>query len=40
VAATLFAALGIAPTTEYTDAAGRPFPLAQGKPLAALYEGQ
>jgi uncharacterized protein (DUF1501 family) len=37
VAATLFAALGIDPATHYTDAAGRPYPVSTGKPIAAVY---
>ncbi len=37
VAATLFAALGIDPASHYTDPAGRPFPVATGKPIAAVY---
>jgi hypothetical protein len=39
IAATIFAALGIDPATEYVDALGRPFPLSIGTPIAALYRG-
>ena len=37
VAATIFAALGIDPSGEFTDALGRPFPISVGKPIAGLY---
>jgi hypothetical protein len=37
VAATIFAALGVDPATEYFDAVARPFPLAAGTPIAKLY---
>jgi uncharacterized protein (DUF1501 family) len=37
VAATLFAALGIDPSSHYTDAAGRPYVVSTGKPIAAAY---
>lgn len=36
--ATLFSALGIDPSSHFTDAFGRPFPVSTGKPIAALYE--
>ncbi len=39
VAATIFAALGIDPATEYVDPLGRPFPLTIGTPIAGLYRG-
>ena len=37
IAATIYAALGIDPAGEYTDAIGRPFPISVGKPIAGLY---
>jgi hypothetical protein len=37
VAATLFAALGIDPSGHYTDAQGRPYRIAEGRPIRALY---
>jgi hypothetical protein len=37
VAATIFAALGVDPGGEFTDALGRPFPISVGKPIAGLY---
>jgi hypothetical protein len=37
VAATMFAALGVDPSAHYTDLAGRPYALTDGKPVAALY---
>ena len=37
VAATMFHALGIDPAQHYTDPLGRPFPIATGRPIAALY---
>ena len=37
LAATLFAALGIAPAGHYEDALGRPYPLATGKPIREVY---
>jgi hypothetical protein len=39
VAATLLAALGIDPESHYRDALDRPFQVAQGKVIRALYEG-
>jgi hypothetical protein len=39
VAATIFAALGVDPATEYLDPLGRPFPLTIGTPIARLYWG-
>jgi uncharacterized protein (DUF1501 family) len=39
MAATMFAALGIDPTVHYLDALGRPFVLAEGKPLSGLFSG-
>ena len=39
LAATLFAALGVDPSGHYTDSTNRPFPIATGKPIAALYRG-
>jgi hypothetical protein len=36
--ATLFSALGIDPAGHFTDATGRPFPIATGKPIGRLYE--
>jgi Protein of unknown function (DUF1501) len=37
VSATMFAALGIDPAGHYNDLTGRPYPIATGKPIAALY---
>lgn len=37
VAATVFNALGIHPSGHYTDALGRPFPIAQGQVMEAVY---
>jgi hypothetical protein len=37
VAATLFHALGIDPRGHYTDALHRPFPIATGRPMEAVY---
>ncbi len=37
VMATMFAALGIDPAGHYTDLTGRPYPIATGKAIAALY---
>ena len=39
IAATIFAALGVDPATEYVDPLGRPFPLSIGTPIAGLYRG-
>jgi hypothetical protein len=39
VAATMFAALGIDPAGHYEDAFGRPYPVAEGRPITGLYEG-
>jgi hypothetical protein len=39
VAATMFAALGVDPARHYVDPGGRPFPVADGKPIAELYRG-
>lgn len=36
--ATIFSALGIDPADHYTDAAGRPYPLCDGRVIAPLYE--
>jgi hypothetical protein len=38
VAATMFWALGIDPTTEVTDTLGRPLPIAAGKPIGAIFD--
>ncbi|MGH7199739.1 MAG: DUF1501 domain-containing protein, partial [Planctomycetaceae bacterium] len=38
VAATLFSALGIDPSGHYTDPAGRPYRIADGRPIVGLYE--
>src|SRR5262249_5417765 len=37
LAATMLAALGLEPASEWTDALGRPFPLTVGRPIAGLY---
>ena len=37
IAATMFSSLGLDPSSHFTDAGGRPFPLATGKPIAELY---
>jgi hypothetical protein len=37
VAATIFHALGLDPSGHYTDSLDRPFPLADGQPMLALY---
>ncbi len=37
LAATIFWRFGIGPGTEVQDAAGRPFLVAEGKPLTALF---
>jgi hypothetical protein len=37
VAATIFHAMGINPTGHYTDPLSRPFPIATGHPIQALY---
>ena len=37
IAATMFSSLGLDPSSHYTDAGGRPFPLATGKPIGELY---
>jgi hypothetical protein len=37
VAATLFSALGVDPAGHYRDPTGRPFRVAEGKPIRALY---
>jgi hypothetical protein len=39
VAATIFAALGVDPTSEYLDPVGRPYPISIGTPIAGLYRG-
>ena len=39
VAATIFNALGIHPNGHYADALGRPFPIAQGQVMEAVYRG-
>ena len=33
----MFSSLGLDPSSHYTDAGGRPFPLATGKPIGELY---
>ena len=38
IAATLFSALGLDPASHFTDAAGRPFPLATGQVVKELFE--
>jgi hypothetical protein len=38
IAATMFAALGIDPSSHYTDTAGRPIPVTTGKPVSELYQ--
>lgn len=38
-AATLFSRFGLDATTELVDSAGRPFRLAEGAPIAGLFEG-
>src|SRR5262249_52525223 len=37
VAATMFSALGIEPDGYYTDLSGRPYQIAEGRPIASLY---
>ncbi len=37
IAATIYHALGISPSTEVVDHSGRPLPLASGKPLLSLF---
>ena len=37
VAATIFSSLGIDPAKHFTDATGRPIPIATGKPIRELY---
>jgi hypothetical protein len=39
VAATIFHSLGIDPAGHYVDPLARPFPIATGRPIAALYGG-
>jgi hypothetical protein len=39
VAATMFHALGIDPRSHYVDALNRPYAIATGRPMAALYGG-
>ena len=39
VAATMFHALGIDPAGHYTDAFGRPFAIAHGRVMEAIYQG-
>ena len=39
VAATIFHALGIDPAGHYTDPLERPFPIATGRPIEAIYRG-
>ena len=39
VAATLFNALGINPSGHYTDQLGRPYQIASGRPIQAIYGG-
>ncbi len=38
IAATMLSALGIDPTSEYTDPLDRPFPITVGSPITQLYE--
>ncbi len=38
IAATMFSSLGLDPASHFTDAAGRPFPLATGQVIAELFE--
>lgn len=38
VAATLFAALGIDPSSHYTDSNGRPYAITTGKPIDEIYQ--
>jgi hypothetical protein len=40
LAATIFARFGIDPATEIRDALGRPFRIAEGRPLSALFGGK
>ncbi len=40
LAATIFARFGIDPATEIHDALGRPFRIAEGRPLSALFGGK
>jgi len=37
LSATVFSALGIPPTSEFTDVQGRPFPVTTGTPIAPLF---
>ena len=37
IAATILAALGVDPATEYLDPLQRPFPATIGRPIAGLY---
>lgn len=39
VIATIISALGINPSGHFTDATGRPFPIATGSPIGELYQG-
>jgi uncharacterized protein (DUF1501 family) len=39
IAATMFAALGIDPASDYVDSLGRPFALTEGKPIDGLFVG-
>lgn len=39
IAATMFHALGIDPHGHYTDTLSRPFPIAAGRPIEAVYAG-
>jgi hypothetical protein len=39
IAATIFAAIGIDPAAHYVDSLGRPFALAEGKPIVGLFAG-
>ena len=37
LASTIFSSLGIDPSNHYIDQGGRPWPIATGRPIAALY---
>ena len=39
VSATMFSALGIDPHGAYTDSFGRPYAIAEGQPMKAVYQG-
>lgn len=40
VTATLVSALGLSPSTHYTDAQGRPYPISDGRVIESLYTGR